>query len=120
MADETRLSKLLEVLGSPNDVGMVEFALEVTESMVLSYINHETLPAALETPLIAMAAAYYKSAALGSTDNGEGAVTAIKRGDTQVSYAAGASPSANTFDLVNGDALAGWRTLLNPYRKLRW
>jgi len=120
MTREARLSKLLEVLGDEVDIAMAEISLVTVEKMVLSYINHETLPEQLDEAVVLMTAAYYKSAALGSTDNGEGAVTAIKRGDTQVSYAAGASPSANTFDLVNGDAFAGWRTLLNEYRRLRW
>lgn len=120
MTREERLWKLYRVLGNAADIDMAEIALATVESMVLSYINHEVLPEQLDESVVLMAAAYYKSAALGSTDNSEGAVTQIKRGDTQISYAAGASPSANTFDLVNGEAFAGWRTLLNEYRRLRW
>ena len=115
-----RLEKLMLVLGAEADSGMAAFSLDVVERWVLDYINHETLPEALENTLVMMTAAYYKAAALGSMDTVEGAVTAIKRGDTQVSYAAGASPSAYTFDLMNGEGFAGWRTLLNQYRKLRW
>jgi len=120
MTHEERLCKLIEALGSEADMFSADFGLTSVESMVLSYINHETLPKELDNTVILMATAYCKSAALGSMDTSEGAVTKIKRGDTEVSYNAGASPSANTFDLVNGEGLAGWRTILNEYRRLRW
>lgn len=120
MTREERLYKLIEALGNEVDIFAAEFGLASVESMVLSYINHETLPAELDNTVILMATAYCKSAALGSMDTSEGAVTKIMRGDTEVSYNAGSSPSVNTFDLVSGEGFAGWRTILNEYRRLRW
>jgi len=116
-----RLEKLHILLGLTDDSqdALLELALAAVEEMVLSYINQRELPQGLEHTLLIMAAAYYKGAALGSMD-ADGAVTAIKRGDTQITYGVGASPAAHTFDLNGGGGFLGWRTLLREYRVVRW
>ena len=48
MTREARLSKLLEVLGNEADIAMAEISLVTVEKMVLSSINHETLPEQLD------------------------------------------------------------------------
>ena len=117
-----KLKALLGITGTEQD-GLLTFVLETVEDMVLAYINWDVLPPALENVLLVMCASYYKAAGLGTTQAAAGAVTSVKRGDVQTSFAAGdgASGSASTFDLgTGGGDFFGWRTVLNSYRKLRW
>lgn len=120
-----RLEKLKALLGVTDDQqdALLAFVLETVEQMILAYIHWDTLPPALENVLLVMCTSYYKAAGLGTTQAAAGAVTSVKRGDVQTSFAAGdgASGSASTFDLgTGGGDFFGWRTVLNSYRKLRW
>ncbi len=125
MSDDDRLSKVKALLGitDTDQDEILLFVIQTVEDMVLSYINQDVLPEQLENVLIVMCVSYYKSAGLGTTTAATGPVSSVKRGDVQTSFAstAGASGSANTFNLgaENGDFF-GWRTVLNEFRTLRW
>lgn len=125
LSKDDRLAKvkaLLGITGADWD-DLLLFAIETVEDLVLSYINHDTLPPLLEKPLIVMCVSYYKAAGLGTTQAAAGPVAAVKRGDVQTSFAnaSGASGSASTFNLgADGSDFFGWRTVLNEYRRLRW
>lgn len=120
-----RLDNLKELLGidGVEKDSLLEFVIEAVEDVILSYINHETLPPQLEKVMIMMCASYYKAAGLGNASTAANAVASVKRGDVQTSFAApsGGSASAATFNLgADGYDFFGWRTVLNGYRKLRW
>jgi len=117
-----KVKALLGITGTDQD-DLLLFVIETTEEMILSYINHDTLPAPLEKVLVVMCVSYYKAAGLGNTQAAVGPVASVKRGDVQTSFAntSGASGSASTFNLgAEGADFFGWRTVLNEYRKLRW
>ena len=125
MAKDDRLSKVKALLGITVDDqdDVIMYVIETVEDLVLSYINHDTLPPPLEKALVVMCVSYYKAAGLGSTQAAVGQVTSVKRGDVTTSFAttSGASGSASTFNLgADGNDFFGWRTVLNEYRKLRW
>lgn len=120
MTPEARVLKLVEILGDNVNIAAAEFTMRAVESMVLQYINHETIPEGLDYTVILMAASYCRSSGLCGMDSEEGTVTKVKRGDTEISYGASVPLSANTFDLTSGSSFAGWRTTLDEYRKLRW
>lgn len=125
MSKNDRLEKvktLLGITGTDQDEVLL-FVIQTVEDLVLSYINHDALPAQLENTLIVMCVSYYKAAGLGTTQAATGPVASVKRGDVQTSFsnASDASGSASTFNLgAGGDDFFGWRTVLNSYRKLRW
>ena len=114
-----RLERLHEILGpdAPEENDMLAFTLQLVESRVLSYINHPTIPPELEMALLAIAAAYYRAAKPGTETSGTGAVTSVKRGDVQTTFADG---SQATFNLSAGGDFFGWRSVLNEHRRLRW
>lgn len=124
MSGEERLSRLKTLLGitTAEQDAVLSLTLRTVEGMILSYINCDELPEGLENALIIMCVSYYKSAGLGTQTAAVGAVTSVKRGDVETSFAVGSSSSgsSNTFDLGGGDdGFFGWRTVLNGYRKLR-
>ena len=89
----------------------------------LSKFTKDELPLELENVLAVMCVSYYKAAGLGTTAAAPGAVSSVKRGDVQTSFAvgSGSSGSAGTFNLGNDNGdFFGWKTVLNEYRKLRW
>lgn len=121
-----RLNQLKILLGiSPEDVTKDEvliLELSLVERQIINFINCETLPSELETPLVFICAAYHKQAASGTEETPQGAVSSVSRGDVSVSFSAtsGASGAAGTYDLGDGGSFFGWRATLVPFRKLRW
>lgn len=125
MAKDSRLEKVKALLGIDGEEQdeILAFVIQTVEDLILAYINWEALPAQLENALIVMCVSYYKAAGLGTVQAAVGAVTSVKRGDVQTSFAnsAGSSGSASTFNLgADGSDFFGWRTVLNGFRKLRW
>lgn len=124
MAETGRLEQLKMLLGVTDDAkdAQLTFELELVEGQILAYINHDTLPEALERTLTAIAAAHWRSAGYGSEQAATGPVASVKRGDVTTSFAvaSGADAGAGTFGLGGGDGFFGWRTVLNAFRKLRW
>lgn len=121
---DKRLEKVKILLGI-NDNEQDElllFVLEAVEKRVLSYINRDTLPEGLEEALLLITVSYFKSSNLGDSQEATGPVASVSRGNVSTSFAvsAGASGSAQTFNLGAGDDFFGWRNVLNEYRKLRW
>ena len=114
-----RVALLRELLGIKDEASdnMLAFTLQFVESRVLSYINDDHIPEKLETTLLAIAAAYYKAAQPGTDAVGTGAITSVKRGDVQTTFA---DASGAAFNLTDGGDFFGWRSVLNEYRKLRW
>ena len=97
--------------------------IQTVQTLVLRYSNWDELPLELENVLAVMCVSYYKAAGLGTTAAAPGAVSSVKRGDVQTSFAvgSGSSGSAGTFNLGNDNGdFFGWKTVLNEYRKLRW
>ena len=113
-----RVERLREILGPdvPEKNDMLAFTLQLVEERVLSYINHPTLPPELEMTFLAITAAYYRLAKPGTESTGTGAVTSVKRGDVQTTFADG---SQAMFNLSEGGDFFGWRSVLNGYRRLR-
>lgn len=96
--------------------------IQTVQTLVLRYINWDELPLELENVLAVMCVSYYKAAGL-EPPRRRGAVSSVKRGDVQTSFAvgSGSSGSAGTFNLGNDNGdFFGWKTVLNEYRKLRW
>ena len=124
LADDDRLKKIKVLLGidDTNQDEILLFVIQTVEDLVLSYINQDALPSPLENALIVMCVSYYKSAGLGTDQTVSGPVASVSRGNVSTSFAvsAGASGSAQTFNLGAGDDFFGWRNVLNEYRKLRW
>lgn len=125
MSKDDRLTKVKALLGikGEDQDDLILFVIQTVEDLVLSYINHDTLPPPLENALVVMCVSYYKAAGLGTTQAAVGPVASVKRGDVTTSFAASssASGSAPTFNLgAAGDDFFGWRTVLNEYRRLRW
>ncbi len=119
-----RLQTLKLVLGIQDEQQdeLLGFALGAVEDQALAYTGLEAIPAALERPLVLMAASYYKGAALGSTEAAPGPVASVSRGNISTSFAvsAGEEATAGTFGLSAGDGFFGWRSTLDRYRKVRW
>lgn len=116
-----KVKLLLGINGADQD-SILEFVIQTLEEMILAYIGQDTLPAPLEKVLVVMAVSYYKAAALGNSSAAVGSVSSVRRGDVTTSFTttSGASGSAPTFNLGQGDDFLGWKTVLNQYRKLRW
>lgn len=122
---DERIQKLKELLGITDTEkdDLLLFVIETVEEMILSYINHDALPAPLEKVLVVMCASYYKATGLGTAKAEVGTITSVKRGDVQTSFSTGTSVSgsAPTFNLgSDSNDFFGWKTVLNSYRKLRW
>lgn len=116
-----QMKAALGIKGEDKDA-LLELALRVVEDQVLSYINHETLPKALEGVLVFMATEYWKGAGFGTDQAAPGPVSSVSRGDVSTSFATatGAEATAGTFGLGGGDGFFGWRTVLNAYRRVKW
>lgn len=114
-----RLVRLRELCGIEGDSedSMLAFTLQLVESRVLSYIHDTRIPEGLEMALLAIAASYYRAAQPGTDAVGTGAVTSVKRGDVQTTFA---DTSQAAFNLTDGGDFFGWRSVLNEYRKLKW
>lgn len=124
LSKEDRVLKVKKLLGlsDENQNALIEFALAAVEERILSYINQNALPRPLENVLIIMCVSYYKTAGFGSSEVQTGPISSVRRGDVQTTFAvrAGASASADTFNLGASDDFFGWRNVLNEYRTLRW
>ena len=122
LSADTRLEKIKSLLGikDADQDTLIEFTMKTVENMILQYINWKVLPETLEGAYLLMCVSYCKSAGLGESSAVPGAITSVKRGDVQTTYAASAAGSSGTFNLGadQGDFF-GWRTVLNGYRKLR-
>lgn len=117
-----KVKALLGITTEDQDV-VLEYVIQTVQTLVLRYINWDELPLELENVLAVMCVSYYKAAGLGTTAAALGAVSSVKRGDVQTSFAvgSGSSGSAGTFNLGNDNGdFFGWKTVLNEYRKLRW
>ena len=125
MSSDSRLSKVKALLGiqTEDHDAILEYVIQTVEKMVLRYINWDTLPEDLENVLVVMCVSYYKSAGLGTTVAAPGAVSSVKRGDVQTSFAVGSGSSGSSGTFNPGDDhgdFFGWKTGPNEYRKLRW
>ena len=125
MSKDGRLEKVKALLGitTEDQDDVLEYVIQTVQTLVLRYINWDELPLELENVLAVMCVSYYKAAGLGTTAAAPGAVSSVKRGDVQTSFAvgSGSSGSAGTFNLGNDNGdFFGWKTVLNEYRKLRW
>ena len=125
MSGQTVLQKVKTLLGitTEDQADVLEYVIQTVQTLVLRYINWDELPLELENVLAVMCVSYYKAAGLGTTAAAPGAVSSVKRGDVQPSFAvgSGSSGSAGTFNLGNDNGdFFGWKTVLNEYRKLRW
>lgn len=104
-----KIKELLWITGSEQD-SLLSFILSTTSQKVKNYCNREDVPEGLELIIVEMVMEQYKSNA-GIKD-----VAAIKRGDTQISYAQGA------FNQLTGaggaDFLKNYKAQLNRYRKV--
>ena len=122
MSGQTVLQKVKALLGitTEDQDDVLEYVIQTVQTLVLRYINWDELPLELENVLAVMCVSYYKAAGLAAAP---GAVSSVKRGDVQTSFAvgSGSSGSAGTFNLGNDNGdFFGWKTVLNEYRKLRW
>lgn len=125
MSGQTVLQKVKVLLGitTEDQDDVLEYVIQTVQTLVLRYINWDELPLELENVLAVMCVSYYKAAGLGTTAAAPVAVSSVKRGDVQTSFAvgSGSSGSAGTFNLGNDNGdFFGWKTVLNEYRKLRW
>lgn len=125
MSGQTVLQKVKALLGitTEDQDDVLEYVIQTVQTLVLRYINWDELPLELENVLAVMCVSYYKAAGLGTTAAAPGAVSSVKRGGVQTSFAvgSGSSGSAGTFNLGNDNGdFFGWKTVLNEYRKLRW
>lgn len=125
MSGQPVLQKVKILLGitTEDQDDVLEYVIQTVQALVLRYINWDELPLELENVLAVMCVSYYKAAGLGTTAAAPGAVSSVKRGDVQTSFAvgSGSSGSAGTFNLGNDNGdFFGWKTVLNEYRKLRW
>lgn len=125
MSGQTVLQKVKTLLGitTEDQDDVLEYVIQTVQTLVLRCINWDELPLELENVLAVMCVSYYKAAGLGTTAAAPGAVSSVKRGDVQTSFAvgSGSSGSAGTFNLGNDNGdFFGWKTVLNEYRKLRW
>lgn len=125
MSGQTVLQKVKTLLGitTEDQDDVLEYVIQTVQTLVLRYINWDELPLELENVLAVMCVSYYKAAGLGTTAAAPGAVSSVKRGGVQTSFAvgSGSSGSAGTFNLGNDNGdFFGWKTVLNEYRKLRW
>lgn len=123
MSGQTVLQKVKVLLGitTEDQDDVLEYVIQTVQTLVLRYINWDELPLELENVLAVMCVSYYKAAGLGTTAAAPGAVSSVKRGDVQTSFAvgSGSSGSAGTFNLGNDNGdFFGWKTVLNEYRKL--
>lgn len=125
LSDADPLTVVKSLLGITDDTqdNVIQFVIQTITDMILTYINHETLPAQLRNVLVIMVVSYYKGAGLGDSSVAAGPVSSVKRGDVQTSFAVNATSSASsgTFNLgADGGDFFGWKTALQPYRKVRW
>lgn len=125
LSDAEPLSIVKSLLGISDDTqdSVIQFVIQTITDMILTYINHETLPAQLRNVLVIMSVSYYKGAGLGDSSVAAGPVSSVKRGDVQTSFAVNAASSASsgTFNLgTDGGDFFGWKTALQPFRKVRW
>ncbi|MDO4754187.1 MAG: phage head-tail connector protein [Bacillota bacterium] len=103
------LKTLIGESGSEKDALLMQI-ITMVESQILDYINHESLPSALESVLLLICVEYYKSS-YQQADK----VASITRGDVSISYDKGGSGLVSS----SGDGFFGWKTMLNSYRRLR-
>lgn len=110
--------KLLAGISESANDELFNAVIDIVERNILNYINHETLPVELEYTLILIAVSYYKTSGIAKSEAQEtGALTRVKRGDTEWQYS---TIQTSAFNLLDSNDFFGYKTALNPFRKLRW
>lgn len=107
-----RVLERLKSLLPDADEGLLGFVAESTVRQILNYINHDELPQELETAAVLISRAYWDKGGFGGNNQ---TVTSVKRGDVQTNFSA----EKTTADL-DGAGFFGYRSMLVPFRKLRW
>lgn len=108
--------EILESLKSllPNaDEAVLAVVVEAVVQAILNYINHDVLPAELKTAAVLICKAYYHN---GGFDGTLADVTSVKRGDVQTNFGA----AKNAVSLGDGGDFFGYKTMLAPFRRVRW
>ena len=109
MSGQTVLQKVKTLLGitTEDQDDVLEYVIQTVQTLVLRYINWDELPLELENVLAVMCVSYYKTAGLGTTAAAPGAVSSVKRGDVQTSFAVGSGSSPSTWETTTGTSSAG-------------
>jgi hypothetical protein len=111
------LDKLKRLLGisiedTTKDM-LLQFAIDDTKELILSYCNLEELPIGTLNTAYRMAMDLYRNENLGNEDSSLGSISSISEGDTSVSY------RSNTAEFKDS-LLKNYKIQLNRYRKLVW
>ena len=116
MTEQLERLKLLLGVNDESKDGVLSFALETVQEMVLNYCNIEEIPEGLKNTVVRMAADLYRSEGYGQ-EAAPKTAQSVTRGDVTVNYGSG-STVAN----ASGEKsiLDDYRGQLNVYRKLRW
>lgn len=110
--NEEILNSLKSLLPSA-DEAVLGFVVEAVVRAILNYINHDELPAELKTTAVLICKAYYHSGGFGGDT---AVVTSVKRGDVQTNFGA----VKNAASLGSDGDFFGYRTMLAPFRRVRW
>ena len=97
---------------------LLDFIYGAVNQKVLNYINHETLPKALEYDVKLIVMACYKNfTSFLENEKDAGNLTKVKRGDTEYDYEA---VNIQVYNMLESNDFFGYKVSLNAFRKLRW
>lgn len=101
-----KIKTLLGIRDNSSDE-LLSMYLEIIKQRVMDYCNRRDLPSDMELIIVEMTAKYYKAQ---SGSSSSGAIESIKRGDTEIKYAA---PNGQADDLITDykSQLARWAKL---------
>ena len=102
---------------TPEKDALLQTAVEAVLDRTLSYMNMDELPDKLVSCVALMAVSYWRNAGFGQEAAAAGAVTSVKRGDVQTSFAAS---STGDSAVAGMEDFFGWRSVLNTYRKVKF
>lgn len=102
---------------TPEKDALLQTAVEAVLDRTLTYLNMDELPDKLVSCVALMAVSYWRNAGFGQEAAAAGAVTSVKRGDVQTSFAAS---SAGDSAVAGMEDFFGWRSVLNTYRKVKF
>jgi hypothetical protein len=111
------LDKLKQLLGiditdNTKDIAL-QFVIDDTTEIIMSYCNLEELPSGLSNTAYRMAIDLYRNENLGDENIPLGSVSSISEGDTTVNYRSNIAEFKDTL-------IKDYRVQLNRYRKLVW
>lgn len=109
-------AKLMLGLSDEKD-NLLQLAVDAVLDRTIGYLNTEGLPDRLVSCVALMAVSYWRNAGLGQEKAAAGAVTSVKRGDVQTTFAA---LTAGDSAVAGMDDFFGWRSVLNTYRKVKF